>query len=43
MGSGVKAPARQFMDVALMPFGRLRFRQVYTDLEITKVGSRCRL
>jgi hypothetical protein len=26
-----------FKDVALMPFGRLRFRSVYTDLEITKV------
>ena len=28
--SGVKQPARQFLDVALMPFGVLRFRSVFT-------------
>jgi len=31
IASGKKAVARNFMDVALMPFGSLRFRQVYTS------------
>jgi len=30
IASGAKQPARQFLDVALMPFGVLRFRSVYT-------------
>jgi hypothetical protein len=31
MASGAKQPARQFLDVALMPFGVLRFRSVFTE------------
>jgi hypothetical protein len=31
IGTGVKQPARNFIDFALMPFGRIRFRYVFTE------------
>jgi hypothetical protein len=31
IASGLKQPARQLLDVALMPFGVLRFRSVFTE------------
>jgi hypothetical protein len=30
LSTGVKQPARQYIDIAIMPFGRLRFRSVFT-------------